>query len=225
MWLHNFLTPQTQVVAVGGCKSEKSPAISRVPQGSVLGSLLFLVLMRDIASGTDSSHLSSFADDTILSHSIKSEADVQYLQTNLQKIFDWARQNNMYFNEENFELLRCGPDTNIKESTALCTGGGKTISSKPVVKCLGVNLSQDAIFKLHISNTTNKAKQMAGWVFRIFKSRDKHLMITLWKALVQPVLDYCSQLWSPHQAGDIQQLEAVQRAFTRKITGMGSYDY
>ena len=45
------------------------------------------------------------------------------------------------------------------------------------------------------------------------------------EALIQPVLDYCSQLWSPHQAGDIQQLEAVQRAFTRKITGMGSYDY
>ena len=60
---------------------------------------------------------------------------------------------------------------------------------------------------------------MAGWILRTFKSNDKHLMITLWKALVQPVLDYCSHLWSS------QQLEAVQRVFTRKITGMGGYNF
>ena len=50
-------------------------------------------------------------------------------------------------------------------------------------------------------------------------------MLTLWKALVQPILDYCSQLWSPHKKSDIQRLEAVQRSFTKQIRGLGDLDY
>ena len=77
----------------------------------------------------------------------------------------------MHFNKEIFELLRCVPDTNIKESTALCTGGGQTIPSKPTIKCLGVNLSQDSTFKLHIFNTTNKAnKWHSKWIKIYMKS-------------------------------------------------------
>ena len=66
---------------------------------------------------------------------------------------------------------------------------------------------------------------MAGWALRTFRSRDRETMITLWKALIQPVLDYCSQLWSPHKKGDIQELESTQRYFTRQITGMQGLTY
>ena len=111
---------------------------------------------------------------------------------------------------KNFEILRCGPDSHLKTSTVLHTGGGKTIPPSPVVKCLGVHLNEDANYKHHIRMTVSKAKQMAGWALRTFRSRDRETMITLWKALIQPVLDYCSQLWSPHKKGDIQELESTQ---------------
>ena len=65
--------------------------------------------------------------------------------------------------------------------------------------------------------TCKKARDMCSWILRTFSSRSPLLMITLWKSLVQPILDYCSQLWCPIKLGQIKQLEEVQKSFTRKI--------
>lgn len=225
VWLHSFLTHRTQAVAVDGHISQQEKVVSGVPQGSVLGPLLFLVLMADIEEVVDSSFLSSFADDTTLSHRIREESDTFKLQTNIQKIFEWAETNNMKFNEEKFELLRLGPNTELKDSTNLYSGGQTVIPPSRVVKCLGVHVNNDATFQHHIKETTSKARRMVGWVLRTFRSREQEVMLALWKALIQPVLDYCSQLWSPHKKGDIQELESVQRAFTRTIKGMKGLNY
>ena len=92
------------------------------------------------------------------------------------------------------------------------------------VKCLGINLDADGTFQHHIEETT-KAKRIAGWILRKFYSRDGECLMTLWRALVQPILDYCSQLWSPYKAMDIQALESVQRLYTRQIRGMKEFSY
>ncbi len=68
------------------------------------------------------------------------------------------------------------------------------------------------------------SKWLAG-SFRTFRSREQVLMLTVWKAFIQPILDYCSQLWSPYKKGDIQELVLVQRYFTRQITGMQDLNY
>jgi len=128
-----------------------------VPQGSVLGPLLLLVLISDIDKGTGNSFLSSFADDTNLSQVITKEEHINLLQDDLNKIYVWPGNNNMKFNEEKFELLRCGPDQNIKKSTDLHTEGGQKIISKPQVKCLCVHLDEEATFHHHIKITVNKA--------------------------------------------------------------------
>lgn len=84
----------------------------------------------------------------------------------------------MQFNEEKFELLRCGSDQNIKKSTNLHTERGHIIILKQV-KCLGVNLDEEATFHHHIKVMVNNAKGMTGWVLRAFKSRDKEVMLTV----------------------------------------------
>lgn len=224
-WLHNFLTSRSQKVTVEGHCSESSRVISGVPQGSVLGPLLFLVLMGDIDQGLDHSTLSSFADDTNISHVTSSEDDIQLLQQDLDKVYLWAQENNMTFNEAKFEALRCGPDQDLKLNAKLYTEGGHEITPAPAVKCLGVSLSEDCSFHHHIAATVNKAKSMAGWVLRTFTSRDQELMLTVWRALIQPILDYCSQLWSPHKKGEIQLLESVQRSFSRYIAGTEGLNY
>ncbi|MPC32331.1 hypothetical protein E2C01_025642 [Portunus trituberculatus] len=100
----------------------------------------------------------------------------------------------MKFNEQKFELLRLGPNTEIKDTTKLYTGKHQQIIPIHAVKCLGVKMSDDATFQQHISEAANKARRMVGWVLRTFKSRGKDVMLALWKALIQPILDYCSQL-------------------------------
>ena len=66
---------------------------------------------------------------------------------------------------------------------------------------------------------------MCAWILRTFKSRSPDLMLTTWKSLVLPILDYCSQLWSPQWKGDIQQIEEIQKSFTRKIPLPGRENY
>ncbi|KAK3876172.1 hypothetical protein Pcinc_019021 [Petrolisthes cinctipes] len=131
----------------------------------------------------------------------------------------------MTFNEEKFEALRCGPNQALKDTTKLLTEGGKEVDNKPHVKCLGVFLSENATFEHHIAATIKKARGMAGWILRTISSREKEVMLTLWRSMVQPLLDYCSQLWSPQKKGIIQNLETVQRSFTRNIKGMRDLSY
>ena len=69
----------------------------------------------------------------------------------------------------------------------------------------------------HIKTVCEKARNMCSWILRTFTSRSPVLMLTLWKSLVLPILDYCSQLWSPTNKGLIQQIESIQQSFTRKI--------
>ena len=224
-WLHSFLTGRVQTVVVDGLKSEEADVVSGVPQGSVLGPLLFLIHMGDIGQRMEDSTLSSFADDTSVSRAITSAADVTHLQQDLNLVYDWATRNNMQFNKDKFELLRHGVAQDIKEETKIMTEGGREITPRQHVKCLGVFLSEDCSFQHHIAETVKKAKGMAAWILRTFATREPEVMLTLWRALVQPILDYCSQLWSPHKRGDIQRLEDVQRSFTRQVNGMRDTSY
>ena len=78
-------------------------------------------------------------------------------------------------------------------------------------------MSNDATFTKHIDKVIETANDMCSWILRTFKSRSPDLMLTTWKSLVLPILDYCSQLWCPTSKGDIQRIEKIQQSFTRKI--------
>ena len=101
----------------------------RGPQVSVLGPLLFLVLISDIDNDITSAFLSSFADDTRVAKGIISEEDVIALQSDLQAIYKWAEDNNMAFNSPKFECLRYGNNDSIKGDTFYTTPTGDPIKA------------------------------------------------------------------------------------------------
>ena len=86
-------------------------------------------------------------------------------------------------------------------------------------------MSDDCLFKQQINAISEKAKNLISWILRTFKTREYEVMITLYKSLVLPILEYCSVLWSPIDTGSIQQLEAIQWSFLRKIRGINSDNY
>merc|ERR1711874_721267 len=102
---YSFLTGQTQTVIVNG---EVSVVRSGVPQESVLGPLLFPILLGDIDKSVASTFVSSFADDTRVGHRIKTTEDVQALQEDLNTIYQWSSKNNMKFNSDKFECIGYG---------------------------------------------------------------------------------------------------------------------
>lgn len=225
LWISEFLTNRTQFVAVGGSCSDVSPVVSGVPQGSVLGPLLFLIHIHDIDHNITHSTVTSFADDTRISKTINNQDDAVLLQKDLDTIYQWAATNNMAFNNAKFEHLTYNTNPSVQPTTSYTAPDGSTISNPSEVQDLGVCFSSDATFSTHISVAAKKARSQLGWIMRTFHTRDPFPMLTLYKSLVVPLLEYCCQLWSPWTPGDIRALEAVQRSFTHRITIFRDLNY
>lgn len=224
-WIHAFLTNRHQVVMVNGHKSQPRDVKSGVPQGSVLGPLLFLVLLGDIDRDVAQAYVSSFADDTRVAKGISSEEDTQALQNDLDSIYKWSDDNNMKFNSKKFECIRYGPDNELRNTTHYTSDDGTPIMEVNHVKDLGITMSCDGTFHQHIRNITEAARSKCAWILRTFQTRDRVPMMTLWKSLIRSKLEYCCQLWHPSMKGDTQALEQVQRNFIRKISGMQQLSY
>ena len=224
-WIYSFITSRTQTVLVNGARSEPSAVKSGVPQGSVLGPLLFLILIGDIDQSLTTAFLSSFADDTRVGHQVDSEEDAHMLQQDLNAVYQWTERNNMELNGDKFEHVHYPCPRKDEYLPQYTSNTGGNISTNDYVKDLGITMSSDGTFKQHIQRTVSEARRQAGWILRTFATREILPMLTLWKSLVQCKLDYCSQLWSPMEKGSIQSLEMVQRTFLRKIKSISNLTY
>ena len=207
--------------------SSSQTVISGVPQGSVLGPLLFLILIGDIDEDVASSFISSFADDTRVGNGVASLADMTRLQNDLVSVYMWAKRNNMELNDDKFEHLRYLPTKTASPpcDTPYLSSTNSSIEQKPKLRDLGVTMSQDGTFTEYILEKATAMKSTMGWILRTFRTRDALPMLTLWKSLVLSTHDYCSQLWNPIRVGDIQSLESVQQSFTRQISSTRDLSY
>ena len=228
VWLGRFLDSahRQQAVAVDGRLSDLSPVISGVPQGTVLGPILFLLHISSIAREVSpGSTVSSYVDDTRVTRCMNTSPDCQALQQDLQAVYRWAEDVNMVFNGDKFEVLRFWPGTVPKPMNNYLDPEGNIIEEKVNLRDLGVQISSDLSFSAHIENVVAAATKMVGWVCRTFRRRSRFLMLTVWKSLIQSKLDYCSQLWSPSDQASISSLEGVARNFTSRVAGLDGLDY
>ena len=119
------------------------------------------------------------------------------------------------------ELLRYGKNQHIKESTSYYSPNETTIEQTQYVKDLGIKISVTLSFTDHINTICSKVRQ----VMRTFHTRYMYTMKTLWCSIVQPHIDYCSQLWTPHRTGDIQKIESLFRSFSHQIKSISELNY
>ena len=224
-WIKSFLTDRTLYVVVNGVMSLPCLVLSGVAQGSVLGPLLFLIMLIDIDTNITGSSVKSFADDTRVLKTVYDISDINVQEGSLNQIYSWAKINNLEFNDTKFELLQYGNDRDLQILSKYKTSSGIDIDKSEFVSDLGVCMSRDANFKNHIDNICISARKTVSWICRTFKSRSVNTMCTAWKSLVLPKLEYCSQLWCPIAKTDIQKLELVQRNFVRKINFNSQVDY
>ena len=161
--------------------------------------------------------VTSFADDTRLLGEISEKADCDGLQSDLEKVYSWAEESGMMFNAGKFEVLRFWPDRDQAPVAQYLAPDESSITEKMSTRDLGVRISGELNFKEQIDLVIQGASQMAGWALRTFRRRGTVLMLTVLRTLIQPRLDYCSQLWSPCDQASINRLEAVQRHFLSQI--------
>lgn len=239
-WIESFLSGRVQRVAVNGAKSLVALVMSGVIQGSVLGPILFIIYITDIASVVKGSSIRCFADDTRLLKSIRGEEDVKVLQNDLNAVVAWSEKNNMSLHQDKFELMTHSGMKRNKDEKAAVEGiqelplsngmfayetAAGVIEAKEDLRDLGVMISADLKWKKHIGKIAESGRKKAAWVFSVFETRDAQPMLTLYKSLVRSLLEYACPLWHPSKIGDIQTLEAVQRSFTKRIDGTKGLDY
>ena len=215
-WINSFLTSRKQHVIVNGTKSKESQVISGVPQGTVLGPLLFLIYIADIGENVEAK-VKVYVDDTKAKKAIKSEDDVESLQADLDTMYTWAKENNMEFNGTKFQVMRYGKNSEIKENTTYFTDDMKDVIERfEKLKDLGVIMNDQANFADHLEKALKKARQKLGWILRTFFSRNTWFMKHMFKTLVMPHIDYCSQLWMPVDGAGVLSLEKLQYDFFKE---------
>ena len=208
-WIECFLSDRMQHVIVNGERSLDSRVISGVPQGSVLGPLLFLCYINDITSGI-SSVIKLYADDVLIYRVVNCIDDCKMLQRDLDTLQTWAHKWNMsakckFLQVSNKQSILSFPytiqNTSIREVTQ--------------AKYLGVTLNNKLTWSNHISNITNKANSVYGFLRRNFSNCTTKIKGELYKSMVRPILEYACNVWCPHYNKDIQLIEAVQRRAAR----------
>ncbi len=232
-WINSFLTNRLQTVVVEGSHSRSVVTLSGVPQGTVLGPILFILFINDMKNCVQHSKVSFFADDTRISKQIRTSTDVSLLQEDLNNVTLWAKQNNMKLHEDKFELLVHKSNPNFVfnqlpfalDHMSYQISSGETLYPADSLRDLGVQVTSELSWSKHVSNITRKGRSVASWVFSVFKTRNTETMLTLYKSLVRSHLEYCCPLWNPSKIIDIQLLEGVQRTVTNKIWGVQHLDY
>ena len=232
-WIECFLSDRKQAVVVDGHLSFLAFIISGVPQGTVLGPILFLIFINDIEQCIAQSIIRCFADDTRVSISVKTEQDVSLLQMDLNSVIQWSERNNMALHKDKFEYMCHRHNRHnalielpfVSELYQYSVSDDKSLAPVSQLRDLGVLVSNDLSWSPHIIAIANKARQKAAWVLSVFQTRSPVIMLTLYKSMVRSLLEYCCPLWHPSKISDIQELESVQKAFTARISGMRDLHY
>ena len=221
-WICQWLTGRHQRVVLNGEVSDWIAVLSGVPQGSVLGPLLFIVFINDLdQSAEEADLLSKFADDTKVGVYIRSEEDRDRLQRVLDRLVDWAAMWGMQFNVAKCKVMHIGA-RNPQHEYAM---GGLVLTVTKEEKDLGVIMTNKLSPSTQCARAAKTANAVLGQISRAFHFRDKQIFTGLYKQFVRPHLEYAVQAWSPWLEKDREALEAVQKRAVRTITGLRAGDY
>ena len=193
---------------------------SSVPQGSVLGPILFLIYINDLGSCVNSP-LSLYADDTKLFRIIKSEDDHRIVQEDINEMLSWSSAWEMKFNEKKCHVLHIGKN-NPKHQYMM---EGNVLQSVESEKDVGVLVQHDLKVNEQCAVAVKKANCVLGQIKRSFNSRSPDVIIKAYKQYVLPHLEYCVQAWSPYLQKDIMLLEKVQKRALRLIPSLNGLSY
>lgn len=232
-WIKEFLTNRVMSVIVDHQRSDSYDVHSGVPQGSVLGPLLFLLYINFLTHDIHSS-VKIFADDLKMYITVKSDsvnAIIQHMdacQRDINHLHKVASSWGLSMNISKCAVLRF--TRRPVDWTALPFSGQYFLNTSPIpikdsAVDLGVTIDLSLKFHQHIANIVQKAGGVAQNLLKATVNREASFLLPLFIAHIRPLLEYCSSVWNLGYIGDLRLLESVQRRWTKNIQGMENLDY
>ena len=213
-WIKRFLVGRTQKVVIENKFSDLTPVTSGVPQGSVLGPLLFLLFINDLPHSIDSV-VRLYADDVLIYRSIKDPSDHQALQNDLNKLAHWSTIWQMPFNLTKCEYLIV---TNKSSPSVHCYKlNDYEIQRVQSAKYLGLTISGNLSWSTHISGIIGRANSALSFFQRNFGQCTQTIKTKCYQMYIHPICEYAAVIWSPHLQTNIHQIEMIQRKAARLI--------
>ena len=203
-WFSHYLHGRQQRVTTLDATSSAKPVSSGVPQGSILGPIMFLLYVNDLPDAVENSKVACFADDTKIFRCVDSISDAALLQSDLSNLENWSTSSGLVFNQLKCKCLRV--TRKILPTTYPYKINDKELTTTSVEKDLGIWVASDLTWTKHVLERCAKANKLLGFVRRsggeIANSRTRR---KLYLSVVRPVFGYASQVWSPQTIGLIRR--------------------
>lgn len=214
VWLADFLTERRQRIVVNGSCSAWSPVKSGVPQGTVLGPILFLLYINDLPQAVSSS-LKLFADDSVIYRKINTVDDHVILQNDLRQLERWAERWQMKFSPSKCHTLRI--TLKRQPSEFIYTICGSPVEGVRFHKHLGVYITCTLSWSKQCEEIKKKANRVLTVLQRNISSVSPAIKERSYLCLVRPVLEFSTSAWCPYTKKDMDKIESVQRRAARFV--------
>jgi ribonucleases P/MRP protein subunit RPP40 len=221
--IKSFLTDRSQRVLVGRSVSNYTPVISGVPQGSVLGPILFILYVNDIPNASANTDTSKLYADDVKRYALS--CNFNQFQIGLTKLDAWCLNWQLSVAPAKCSVFKLNRYSSRQENNAVYHIGNQILSNITEIDDLGITIDKQLSFSNHIHGVVGKAKQRIYLLFKCFTSRNVSLLLKAYVSYVLPLFDYCSPVWSPTKLTDIDLIEDVQRGFTKRLKDMHDLPY
>ena len=219
LWFRSYLHNRTQVIRVGSAESKSRCVTCGVPQGSVIGPILFLIYINDLPQISNSAHFTLFADDTTLTCSKSNYSDlIVDTNTNLALLYEWTVNNRLSLNANKTSVLLFSNRISDVISPLLLVVNDVPVFCENSVKFLGVSIDRRLSFADHINSICTKISKTIGIFYRIRFNIPESVLINLYYSLVYPYLIYGVLLWGDASLIHLHPLIILQKKVLRVIT-------
>lgn len=215
-WFQSYISYRNQTVVCNGYSSDAFHATSGIPQGSILGPLLFIIYVNDIGNCFRNSKFLMYADDLKIYISIKTINDCALLQDDLHRLSAYCDNNKLKLSLPKCKTINFTKNKNIiNYPYSLCN---EFLVNEPCISDLGILLDYKLHLNLHIDKITTKAQQMHNLVMRASSDfKRSTTFLQLFNSLVRPQIEYASVIWDPHYDKYSNAIERVQRRYLKSM--------
>ena len=228
-WFQSYLSDRSHITSVNGSRSNEHKSICGIPQGSILGPLMFILYINDLPKCVANVKVSMYADDTALYYSSKDVNDiVNKINNDLENVDNWLAKNKLSLNVDKTHFMLIGTPQKLASlhgnNTELNVNiKGSRIQRVNHCKHLGVEVDDKLLWSNQIEQVRKKVLTGLYFLRKAVNVIPKHYQSMLYRCIVAPHIEYCNVIWGRCNKTLSSKLQVLQNRAAKIITGISRY--